>query len=105
MNDLQGKTAVITGGNSGMGYAAAKKFSDLGANVVITGRNKEALGQASETLGVTGIVADQANLQDIDELVSRLKRARVVLMCYLLMRAWQHLHQLNIWQKSNSITL
>lgn len=62
MSNLQGKTAVITGGNSGIGYAAAKKFSDLGAKVVMTGRNKEAVAQASGVLGVTGIVADQANL-------------------------------------------
>ncbi|WP_126455711.1 glucose 1-dehydrogenase [Sulfuriflexus mobilis] len=75
MSHLQGKTAVITGGNSGMGYEAAKKFSDLGANVVITGRNKEAVAQAAETLGVVGIVADQANLHDIDELVSQVKKA------------------------------
>jgi len=74
MSNLQGKTAVITGGNSGMGYAAAKKFKDLGANVVITGRNKQAVESAASELGVTGLVADQANLGDIDELVSQVKK-------------------------------
>lgn len=73
MNNLQGKTAVVTGGNSGIGYAAAKKFNELGANVVITGRNKNAVDQAAMTLGVTGIVADQANLQHIETLSSEVK--------------------------------
>lgn len=73
MSNLNGKTAVITGGNSGMGYATAKKFKDLGANVVITGRNKQALESAASELGVTGLVADQANLGDIDSLVNQVK--------------------------------
>ncbi len=41
MNDLSGKTAVVTGGNSGIGYATAKKFKANGANVIITGRSEE----------------------------------------------------------------
>lgn len=73
MNDLQGKTTIVTGGNSGIGYATAKNFKDLGANVVITGRNKNALNQAAATLGVTGIIADQANLEHIDALVNDVK--------------------------------
>jgi len=73
MNRLNGKTAVVTGGNSGMGYATAKKFKDLGANVVITGRNKQAVENVESELGVTGLVADQANLGDIDTLVSQVK--------------------------------
>lgn len=73
MSRLNGKPAVITGGNSGMGYATARKFKALGANVVITGRNKQALENAASELGVTGLVADQANLDDIDTLVSQVK--------------------------------
>ena len=73
MSNLQGKTVVVTGGNSGMGYATAKKFRELGADVVITGRNRDAVDQAAATLGVTGILADQANLDDIDNLVSHVK--------------------------------
>jgi len=73
MSGLNGKTAVITGGNSGMGYATAKKFKDLGANVVITGRNKQAVENAANELGVTGLVADQANLGDIDTMVGQVK--------------------------------
>ncbi|VAW51313.1 3-oxoacyl-[acyl-carrier protein] reductase [hydrothermal vent metagenome] len=73
MNNLNGKTAVITGGNSGIGYATAKKFKTLGANVVITGRNKEAIEKAANELGVKGLVANQENLDDIDALVSHVK--------------------------------
>ena len=70
---LNGKTAVITGGNSGMGYATAKKFKDMGANVVITGRNPQSVENAANELGVTGLVADQANLADIDSLVRQVQ--------------------------------
>lgn len=73
MSDLKGKTAVITGGNSGIGYATAKKFKALGANVVITGRNAQALDKAATELGVNAILADQANLTDLDNLVSQVK--------------------------------
>jgi NAD(P)-dependent dehydrogenase (short-subunit alcohol dehydrogenase family) len=73
MSNLEGKTVVVTGGNSGMGYATAKKFKELGANVVITGRNRDAVDQAATTLGVTGIVSDQADLEAIDSLVERVK--------------------------------
>ena len=73
MSNLNDKTAVITGGNSGIGYATASKFKELGANVIITGRNKQAVEQAAGELGVTGLLADQANLDDIDRLVREVK--------------------------------
>ena len=73
MNDLSGKTAVVTGGNSGIGFATARKLKDSGAQVVITGRNAEAVNSAATELGVTGLVADQARLNDIDALVGRCK--------------------------------
>ena len=73
MNSLSGKTAVVTGGNSGIGNAAAKKLKELGANVVITGRNAQAVESAANELGVMGVVADQASLDDIDTLVSQVK--------------------------------
>lgn len=72
MTHLKGKIAVITGGNSGIGYAAAKELKAQGAKVVITGRRTEAVEQAAASLGITGIVADQSNLNDIDTLVSEL---------------------------------
>ncbi|KPJ92084.1 MAG: short-chain dehydrogenase [Gammaproteobacteria bacterium SG8_15] len=73
MVNLKGKTAVITGGNSGMGYATARKFKELGANVIITGRNPEALDKAATELGVNAILADQANLGDLDQMVAQIK--------------------------------
>lgn len=73
MTKLSGKVAVVTGGNSGIGYAAAKDFIDNGAEVVITGRNAEAVNRAAEELGAVGIVADQSSLTDTDSLVNQVK--------------------------------
>mgnify|MGYP001828972285 CR=1 FL=1 len=75
MHKLSGKTVVVTGGNSGIGYATATKLKGLGAEVMITGRNPEAVDAAATELGVLGVVADQANLGDIDRLVDRAKAA------------------------------
>ena len=73
MNDLSGKTAVIKGGNSGMGYATAKKFKANGANVIITGRSEERVQTAANELGVKGIVADVTNLSALDDLAGQVK--------------------------------
>lgn len=73
MINLEGKTAVITGGNSGIGYAAAGKFKASGAEVIITGRNREALDKAATQLGVHAILADQAKLSDLDHMVTQVK--------------------------------
>lgn len=73
MNDLTGKTAVVTGGNSGIGYATAKQFKEAGAEVIITGRDADKVASAAFELGVTGIVADVINLTAIDRLVEQVK--------------------------------
>ena len=59
-NRLASKTALITGGNSGIGLATAKLFVAEGAKVTITGRNKETLAAAAKELGpnALAIVAD-----------------------------------------------
>jgi NAD(P)-dependent dehydrogenase (short-subunit alcohol dehydrogenase family) len=59
---LANKTVVVTGGNSGIGFAAAKLFAAEGAKVVITGRNEETLQRASKELG--GALAIRADVTD-----------------------------------------
>ncbi|KAF2329988.1 glucose 1-dehydrogenase [Flavobacterium nitrogenifigens] len=73
MKNLENKVAIVTGGNSGIGYAAAADLVAKGARVIITGRNKEALAKAESELNVTGIVADQSDLKSIDNLVEEVK--------------------------------
>ena len=73
MSTLKGKVAVITGGNSGIGYASAEEFKDKGATVIITGRNPERVENAAKALGVKGLVADVESLNAIDELVLQIK--------------------------------
>ncbi|WP_316843919.1 SDR family oxidoreductase [Pedobacter psychrodurus] len=73
MNTLQEQTTLITGGNSGIGYAAAKLFKAKGATVIITGRDAEAITKASQELGVSGYVSDQADTSAIDQLVATIK--------------------------------
>jgi NAD(P)-dependent dehydrogenase (short-subunit alcohol dehydrogenase family) len=73
MSTLTNKVAIVTGGNSGIGYATAKELVEKGAKVIVTGRNKEALAKAESELNVTGIVADQADLKSIDNLVAEVK--------------------------------
>ncbi|NCT75441.1 MAG: glucose 1-dehydrogenase [Chitinophagaceae bacterium] len=70
MKPLTDKIAVITGGNSGIGYAAAKQLRESGATVIITGRRKEAVEKAALELDVTGVVANQSNLADIKNLAN-----------------------------------
>jgi NAD(P)-dependent dehydrogenase (short-subunit alcohol dehydrogenase family) len=71
MKNLENKIAIITGGNSGIGFATAAELSSKGAKVIVTGRNKESLAKAETELNVTGIQADQTDLQSIDKLVEQ----------------------------------
>lgn len=75
MDKLAGKIAVVTGGNSGIGYAVAKEFTEKGASVVITGKSIERVNEASKELGVTGIVADVKDLSAIDNLVEQVNNS------------------------------
>ncbi|SDE13381.1 SDR family oxidoreductase [Pedobacter soli] len=68
MEHLKGKIALVTGGNSGIGYATAKELKAQGAEVIITGRRKTAVDEAAAALGVTGMIADQGSVNDIEQL-------------------------------------
>jgi NAD(P)-dependent dehydrogenase (short-subunit alcohol dehydrogenase family) len=70
MARLTGKVAVVTGGNSGIGLATAKRFSEEGAKVVITGRDQKTLDAAVKTIGgdVLAVRSDVSKLADLDRL-------------------------------------
>ena len=74
MRKLEGKVALITGGNSGIGLASAKAFAREGAHVVITGRRQDALDDALKEIGsgAAGIQGDVSNLSDLDRLYKEL---------------------------------
>jgi NAD(P)-dependent dehydrogenase (short-subunit alcohol dehydrogenase family) len=78
MGKIDGKVALITGGNSGIGLATAKQFVDEGAYVFITGRREPELARAVKEIGrnVTGVQGDVANLGDLDRLYAQIKREK-----------------------------
>jgi NAD(P)-dependent dehydrogenase (short-subunit alcohol dehydrogenase family) len=67
---LEGKVAVVTGGNSGIGLATAKRLQEEGAKVAISGRSKKTLDEAVRTIGngLLAVQADVAKLADLDKL-------------------------------------
>lgn len=67
---LAGKVALVTGGNSGIGFATAQAFSQEGAKVVITGRDRMTLKEAVSAIGgdVLALQADVSKLEEIDQL-------------------------------------
>ena len=73
---LEGKVALVTGGNSGIGFATAKQFVNEGAYVFITSRRDRELAAAVKEIGrnVTGIQGDVSNLADLDRLFAQIKR-------------------------------
>lgn len=75
---LEGKTAVITGGNSGIGLASARRFIAEGAQVVGTGRRQKELDEAVKIIGgdVLVIQGDISNPSDLDRLLDTVKSAK-----------------------------
>ena len=73
--DLQNKIAVVTGGNSGIGFATAKELKQRGARVVIIGRNADAVAAAAMKIGgdTLGITADVGRVADLDRAFSEIR--------------------------------
>jgi NAD(P)-dependent dehydrogenase (short-subunit alcohol dehydrogenase family) len=76
MKRLEGKVAVVTGGNSGIGLAAAQRLKQEGARVAIAGRDRKTLDEAARTLGgdALAIQADVSRLADIDRIFAEVSR-------------------------------
>ena len=75
---LNGKVALVTGGNSGIGLATAKRFVSEGAYVFITGRRQKELDAAAKEIGknVTAVQGDVSNLADLDRLFAQIKKEK-----------------------------
>src|SRR5215472_12707822 len=78
MCKLEGKIALVTGGSSGIGLAAAREFVKEGAYVYVTGRRDRELAAAAQEIGrkVTSVRADVSNLADLDHLVQQIEREK-----------------------------
>src|SRR3977135_3842245 len=78
MGKLEGKIALVTGANSGIGLATAKRFVAEGAYVFITGRRGAELADAAKQLerNVTPVTGDVSNTADLDRLFAQIKREK-----------------------------
>jgi NAD(P)-dependent dehydrogenase (short-subunit alcohol dehydrogenase family) len=78
MGKLEGKTALVTGGSSGIGLATAKQFVSEGASVFITGRREPELAAAVKEIGrnVSAVRGDVSNLDDLDRLFAQIQREK-----------------------------
>src|SRR5689334_12622915 len=78
MSKLNAKIALITGGTTGLGFAAAHRFQSEGAEVIITGRRQAELDFAVKRLGgnVLGVQGDVSNLKDLDRLYATIRKQK-----------------------------
>lgn len=79
MAEFDGKTVLITGGGSGIGFATARRLVDAGANVVLAGRGVDRIDAAAKELDPAGdrvlaVAADVSRTEDLDELVDRIRQ-------------------------------
>src|ERR1700685_749872 len=78
MGKLEGKSALVPGGTSGIGLATAKQFVNEGAYVFITGRRESELAAAVKEIGsnATSVQGDVSNLGDLDRLFAQIERQK-----------------------------
>jgi NAD(P)-dependent dehydrogenase (short-subunit alcohol dehydrogenase family) len=78
MGKLDGKTALVTGGSSGIGLATAKRFVNEGAYVFITGRREVELASAARNIGknVSALKSDVSNLDDLDRIFAQINEVK-----------------------------
>lgn len=76
MQRFKNKTALITGGTNGMGFATAQQFIGEGGRVIITGRSEETVSKALTKLGdqASGIVSDTGNMKDLMNLQQEIRK-------------------------------
>jgi NAD(P)-dependent dehydrogenase (short-subunit alcohol dehydrogenase family) len=74
MKQFENKTAVITGGNNGIGLATVRVLKERGAKVLFTGRNPESVSAAAKATGAIGVASDQSDLSAINKLVKTAAR-------------------------------
>jgi NAD(P)-dependent dehydrogenase (short-subunit alcohol dehydrogenase family) len=89
MGKLDGKVAVVTGANSGIGLATAKEFVAEGAYVFGTGRRQAELDAAAKEIGknFTGVQGDVSNIADLDRLYATVKEKKATWILCSRMRA------------------
>src|SRR5262245_21006224 len=75
MKRFEGKVAMVTGGNSGIGLAAAKAFAREGAQVAVTGRDEQTLKNAEKEIGSSALTirADAARIADLDAAMAKVR--------------------------------
>ncbi|MCD0502964.1 SDR family NAD(P)-dependent oxidoreductase [Bordetella petrii] len=93
MSRLSGKTAVVTGGNSGIGLAAARAFVAEGARVAILGRRRQAVDDAVAQLGTAafGVVGDVGELSTHDRLVAKVRERFGAIDIYMANAGMNHI--------------
>ncbi len=86
MPRLDAKVALVTGGTSGIGLAAAKALAKEGAHVYITGRREQELATAVQQIGGNGVRGDVSNAGDLDRLYAQIKSEKQSLDVLFAMR-------------------